>query len=200
MRVAVGLVTCERADLLRRTLASLGDGCELIVIDNAPRGTWPSKGFARAAEKAYQTGADIIMLSPDDMEYRQNWLERLLRFWEAAPEKVALLGHCLLPVFDWSKPYGGIEAGGVKALLRPVTIAAWSFRRADYELARIIPAKNLWEKTVCWRVAAAGRVIAEADLAVHMGHNNSTLRHEAEWAAGEPVEPYVDRWMGGWAA
>lgn len=42
LRVAMGLVTCERPRLLERTLASLGDGFELIIVDNAPRGTWKS--------------------------------------------------------------------------------------------------------------------------------------------------------------
>lgn len=195
MRVAVGLVTCERPALLERTLASLGRVDHLQVIDNRPRGTWPSKGFAHAAKWAYGTGADVVVLSPDDMEYRPGWLDRLRAFWDMAPPSMALLGSCLLPVFDHSVPFGGIEAGGVKALLRPVTIAAWSFRRADYELTRIPVQRKLWEKTVCWRVAEAGRLIAEADLAVHLGHTDSTMGHEREWAAGGSVAPYVERWM-----
>ena len=195
MRVAVGLVTCERPKLLRRTLASLGRPDYLSVVDNRPRGTLPSKGFAEAARRALETGADIIVLSPDDMEYRAGWLDGLRAFWEFAPPAVALLGHCLLPVFGHSIPYGGMEINGVKALLRPVTIAAWSFRRADYELTRIQVAKNLWEKTVCWRVTAEGRLIAEADLAVHLGHTDSTMGHEREWAAAAPAAPYVERWM-----
>lgn len=194
MKVAMGLVTCDRAGMLARTVASLGSGFELMVVDNAPRGTWPSIGFARAAQLAYETGADIVALSPDDMEYRPGWLEQLVNFWSDAPQSVALMGHCWLPVFAHSEPTGAIEAGGVKALLRPVTIAAWSFRREDYDLTRIAPTRRLWEKTVCWRVAERGRQVAEADLAVHIGQDESTLGHTAEWQAGKPVNPYVEKW------
>jgi hypothetical protein len=196
MKVAVGLVTCERPDLLKRTLASLrGGGFELCIVDNSPRGTWPSRGFAEAASQAYETGADIIVLSPDDMEYRPGWLDSLRSFWNNAPRAVGLLGHCLLPVFPYSVPYGGIEIGGVRALLRPVTIAAWSFRREDYELTRIDVAPKLWEKRVCWRVRDAGRLIAEADLAEHIGEQQSSMGHNRTWAAAAPVAPYVERWM-----
>ena len=83
----------------------------------------------------------------------------------------------------------------MEALLRPVTIAAWSFRREDYELTRITPTRRLWEKTVCWRVAEHGRQVAEADLAVHIGQDESTLGHTAEWQAGKPVNAYVEKWM-----
>ena len=197
MKVALGLVTCERPELLKRTLGSLGKrGFELRVFDNGPRGCkLPAAGFAEAAKWAFRTGADIVMLSPDDMRYRLDWLEKLTAFWESAPPAVALLGSCLLPVFDHSVPYGGIECGGVKALLRPVTIAAWSFRREDYELTKIHIMRQLWEKTVCWRVGGVGRLIAEADLAEHIGEQESSMGHSATWAAAAPVRPYVERWM-----
>lgn len=197
MRVAVGLLTCERPELLRRTLGSLGSEVEVIVIDNAPKGSrLPAAGFAEAAKRAYDTGAQIVMLSPDDFEYRPGWLATLRRFWEAAPRAVAIAGSALLPVFDHSVPFGGLECGGVKALIRPVTIAAWSFRAEDYYLTQIEVAKRLWEKAICWRVAAAGRLVCEIDLAEHIGEQHSSLGHTPTWQAAASVEPYVRRWMG----
>lgn len=192
--LAVGVVTCARPRLLKVTLASLGNkGFERVVIDNSPRGKLPAAGFARAMEEALALGTDVVMLSPDDFRYRPGWLRSFQAFWDAAPRAVALAGSCLLPVFDYSLPYGGLEVNGVKALLRTGTIAAWSFRREDAELVRIEVAEWGWEKAVCRRVMEAGRLIVELDLAEHVGHDGSSLGHR--WDKAAPVEPYVRRWM-----
>ncbi len=195
MRVAVGLVTCQREALRARTLESLGmTGFELHVIDNSiPHPGLPALGFARAMAAILNTAADIIVLSPDDMVYRPGWLSRLVTFWGAAPRAVALTGHCLLPVFRWSVPYGGLEAGGIQALLRPTTIAAWSFRREDAELVQIEVIPSGWEKAICRRVMAAGRLVCEIDLAEHIGATDSSLGHD--WSIATPLTPHRERWL-----
>ena len=72
--------------------AAEGQGPHALSIRRKAHGVSRSEhrdeGFARAAEAVQATGADLLLLSPDDMAYRPGWFATLVRFWRSAPRAV----------------------------------------------------------------------------------------------------------------
>lgn len=223
MKVAIGLVTCNRLDLLKRTLASIegaGHPYSLEIVDNgstdataeytaslgAFRNPGPDlsvgRGFNFAAGLALSSYPDLVVLSGDDLEYRPDWLASLVEFWEYAPRWLGLLGTYMEPRFRWNAPYGAIECGPKgkprqRALLRfNLGCAVWTFRAEDWPLIGRIP-ETLWQggdKEVCKRLQEKHRMaIGALDLAVHLGETCSLLNPEG-WANAGDIGPERRLW------
>ena len=74
---------------------------------------------------------DLFVLSADDLVYERNWLRRLVRFIEDAPEDIALFSCQMEPVWGWNTPRVLLECGGEKGLVRDsVPGSSWAFRRS----------------------------------------------------------------------
>ena len=223
MKVAIGLVTYNRLDLLKRTLASIeqaGHDYTLHIVDNgstdetaeyakslgAFRNPGPDlsvgRGFNLAAQRALAHKQDLAILSGDDLEYRPNWLADLVDFWEYAPPWLGLLGTYIEPRFRWNAPYGAVESGPKgkpkqRALLRfNLGCAVWAFRAKDWQLIGPIP-EALWQggdKESCRRLQSEYRLaIAALDLAVHLGETCSWLNPEG-WAKAGDIGPERRAW------
>lgn len=143
-------------------------------------------------------GADVCVLSDDDMSWSDGWQERLFDWWEAAPAEIVLAGCHLEPEFPWNQILGKVSHGNQPALLRASTGAAsWSFRPADWPKIGPIPDRIQGHGDVpaCQQIIAAGYQIAQLDLAVHQGSGRSTWGNQTEAKFGWDVEP-VRKQMG----
>lgn len=181
---------------LELTCESLAEADEVFVADNGSDDgsidiigkDWPvithrhqlhTSGFGTnfAARHAIATGADLIVLSDDDMFWRPGWREQLETWWRCAPADLILTGCHLEPLFHWNQPYGVVSLGGLRGLLRESSGAAsWSFRAQDWVKVGPIPSrKQGWgDVPACSAIREAGYQIAQVDLAEHRGHGRST--------------------------
>jgi glycosyltransferase involved in cell wall biosynthesis len=201
VRVAAAVLTYNpvlhaRVDLLDATVRSLAEADELILCDNGSddeasldlltryrhvthRFPCHTSGFGTnfAARQARATGADICIVSDDDIFWRAGWRNRLEAWWTAAPTNLILTGCHLEPLFPWNRPYGTVAYGDVPGVLRESTGAAtWSFRPDDWHTIGPIPSRiQGWgDVPACNAVRAHGYDIAQLDLADHHGHGRST--------------------------
>jgi hypothetical protein len=119
------------------------------------------------------TGADIVVLSDDDMFWRPGWRAQLEAWWSEAPDDVWLTGCHLEPLYGWNALNPETETyGGVTGLIRNSTGAAsWSFRASDWSKIGPVPQKTQgWgDVPTCQRLRARGGRIAQLDLAEHRG-------------------------------
>lgn len=139
-RVAVVIVTFNRIEVLRRTLATLGESLnrapeEIIVVDNASEdgtadalrtefshvhvvrlniNTGPAGGFAAGFREALSRGHDWIWaFNDDDQPARPDALTRLLavaKSQRAAP--IGMVGSWLVRTDSTGEPMQVVETGG----------------------------------------------------------------------------------------
>jgi len=142
-------------------------------------------GMQRAIEAALDHEPDIVLFSADDITYVRDWLPRLVRFWQAAPDDVKLATLYLEPEWDWNRPLGAADIGGERVLFRAsVPGGCWSFRATDWPLIGPIPQKMPGEDLdICQRLRAARYRLAALDLGSHEG------RHVSAW--GNRSEDYA---------
>jgi len=125
---------------------------------------------------------DIVVLSADDLEYQDGWLERVVAFVEAAPAEFALLSAYIEPVWDWNQPRTAIEYGGQRAVIRDsVCGSSWIFRGEDWKrwmgpFPRIFPGEDLH---ICNRVRDRGCTMAALDLVEHIGVERSAWGNQS---------------------
>lgn len=201
----------ERVDLFERTYASLAvEGVTVIPVDNGSTDTtaeWMAqlggycyrgsnttcaRGTNISARVALGTGADICVLSDDDMEWSEDWTEWLQDFWKGAPDDVILAGCHLEPEFSWNAITDRVSWRGVRALIRESTGAAsWSFRARDWPLIGPIPDRiqGYGDVPACERIRARGYRIAQLDLATHLGQGRSSWGNRTDELYGWNVEP-----------
>ena len=215
MKVAVAVLSYNRLALWKRTIASLKqtyNPFDLVLYDNGSTDGTAEQvaelggicnrtnnhkighGFRECAKWALEYEPDLILLSADDYEYRQGWLERLVAFWTAAPSAVALCSCDIAPVYRWNAVLGAETYGGQLALFR-ATLAGdnWSFRSQLWPMVDpMIPAySHKYDKNVCRLLRAQGRTTCELDLATHIGVGHRTWTKEPV-AVGRPVDK--NRW------
>lgn len=156
------------------------------VIDNADSRVF--HGMRLVMDAGVRVGADIIVFTADDIEYRPGWLARLVRVWEAAPPEVAIISPLLEPMYSWNQITDAVDIAGERALVRDsVGGCAWSFRASDREFLdppAMMPGEDL---AVCKRVLAAGRQMLQLDLADHIGEQHSAWGNES-YLFAQPVD------------
>jgi len=215
MNVAVCVLAYDRPHLLKRCLASIATGDyphTLFVLDNGStdaetcsivqslEGGWRNDGEDTTIghgknlllERAYATGADIIVVSDDDYEYKPGWLKRMVAFAENAPDLGLLCGY-LEPDYVWARPAGVFWAGGEKALIRDsVPGGCWLFPRERYH--DIYPLREQTggeDMAVCRKLWSKGYILAAMDEADHIGETESLIGQDA-WKFADPLDR--ERW------
>jgi glycosyltransferase involved in cell wall biosynthesis len=146
----------------------------------------PGLGVNRAVQAALAEGPDLICFSDDDIEWTPGWLRPVVSFFEKAPGDVVLLSGLMEPVWDWNRPCGVVEAGGVKTLQRAsVPGASWMFRAADWAKIGPVAEDRTHDVAGCKRLVQHGYKLCALDLAEHAGYAQSTLGNTV--ASGQPV-------------
>lgn len=176
------------------------DGTQDLVRDwdgycSTDRLTTCGHGTNLCARIATGRGADLCVLSDDDMLWRDGWADKLRAWWADAPDEVMLTGCHVEPVFTWNKIRGRAVYGGIPGLLRDSTGAAsWSFRSTDWRKIGPVPERQQgWgDVPTCQRVRARGYEIAQLDLCVHRGVDSSTWGNRTVEMHGWNVEPALD--------
>jgi len=209
MRTAVCILTYNRKDLFLRCLSSLansGAAHDLILVDaGSTDGTAEivagmggilesqpntvGNCMNIAIQAGLDTGAELIIFSADDYEYRPEWLVNLHDFWQHAPADVAMATCHLEPAWAWN---GVTEAGNAGrqryAIRETVPGSNWTFRRETSGL--ILPIDNATggeDLAVCNRLKAAGLKLAALDLAIHTGEQCSIWGNES-WRYARPFD------------
>ena len=131
---------------------------------------------------------DIVVLSADDLLYHPNWLHRLVRFMEAAPERIALCSAYVEPLWEWNPVTRVAIYGGERALVRQsVCGSSWAFRSKDW--GKVLgPLPDLQgaageDLEVCQQLRSEGREMAALDLSEHVGQERSAWGNESHLTA-----------------
>lgn len=195
----------DRLGLLDRTVASLGDADRVVVVDNGSTdgtdltgvdvyrndgaNTTSGYGTHLCLRVAAGAGADLAVVSDDDMLWRDGWRERLERLWAAAPDDLLVLGGHLEPLFPWNA-VGAVHDGWVERA--STGAASWTTTRPQrlVELGGRVSTlvQGTWDVPVCGLVRADGWRIGQCDLADHAGAA-STWGNGTVGAYGWDVEP-----------
>lgn len=219
MRVAAAVLTyraksTDRIGLLAVTVDSLREADAVYVIDNgSDDGSdrlirklyngfthgWPihTSGFGTnlCARVARGDGADIVVLSDDDMLWRDGWRDKLEAWWVDAPDDLGLTGCHVEPLFPWNEYLGTVTYGGLSGLERTSSGAAsWSYRKEhlDVVLGPVgIPqqVQGYGDVPACDRLRDRGYRICQVDLAEHIGHGRSTWGNKTVEKYGWDLEP-----------
>lgn len=222
MKVAIGVLTFNRPELLPRTLASIQRGGHAYTVDVLDNGSGPAAaaiaaslgaernpgpnytvghGYNLLAERMLARQPGLLVFSGDDLEYKDGWLADLVDFWQYSPPALALLGSYQEPRFRWNGPYGALEAGpkgAVKrrALLRfSLGMAVWTFRANDWSLIGPLQETTCQgeDKMVCRRLWERRLLVGALDLAVHLGESCSLVNPEG-WARAGDIGPECRAW------
>jgi glycosyltransferase involved in cell wall biosynthesis len=214
MKFAVGVLTHnailhDRFDLLKETLQSLSEafpGVEPILLDNGSSdGTelWvsklggvllpydenngPGRGDRALANHLVATGADVVVLSDDDMFWKPGAMQTLERFWSKANWKVVpILGGYLEPEWPWNTPISSLDVGAVRVLLRRSAPAcAWTFLPTAWNelIAPLVQDGFGHDFKVCEALFSRGHCVGQIDLAEHRGWGRSTYGNNANEVA-----------------
>lgn len=207
MKVAAAILTYNhistgRESLFEETFASIqqiGDDrnieFQLYIVDNGSTdgtefkvrelggfcsqasNTTSGHGTNLCARVLGSSGADLNVLSDDDMAWRDGWCADLIDWYAELPPDVVLTGCHLEPEFPWNEVRGTIDSGGRTGLVRASTGAAsWSFRNGDWPKIGPVPqqVQGWGDVPACERVWSRGLRIAQIDLAEHAGQFAST--------------------------
>lgn len=204
--------THGRTELLDRTLQSLHEADELLLIDNgsddgteavvAARGgyayraddgnTTCGRGMNVCITAAAKRG-DLVVFSNDDIIWHPGWRPQLQTFWTGAGQDIAIASGLLEESYPWNQPRGLIQIEGIKALRREtVPGGAWTLRSTSWAEIGPVPEVKGWDDVpTCHRLNAAGKKCVALDLADHAGVELSTWGNNSP-AYGQPLDR--DRW------
>jgi GT2 family glycosyltransferase len=202
LRVAVGVLTHnvykhDRFDLLRNTLKSLQQTevpFDCYVVDNhSTDGTEAyvealgghlcrdavftcGHGMNVTMQILADSGADLCVFSNDDIEWHEGYLEKLTAFWSEAPDDLLVCSGHLEPVYFWNTPRHPITCGGVTALVRDTAPGGtWTFRVKDWPTIGPVPETHGEDDVpTCYRLTQQGYLVAQMDVATHVGEDAST--------------------------
>ncbi len=207
MKIAVGMLSHNpianmRFDLFEQTKKSLqvafpddpmlvfGNGCtdgsedfcdvNYISTDGDHS---PGRGCRELGDHLYRTGAELLVMSDDDMIWRPEARETLVQFWlDGSLEfRTAILCAYLEPDFSWSKPLRTIDVGGVRAIVREsAPSCAWTLNRSKWMIIRNLIEDGFGHDfKVCQEIRASNFEVAQIDLATHAGWGRSTYGNSA---------------------
>lgn len=220
MKFAVGVLTHDvyanvRVDLLEQTLSSMNrtrlpsalllsngstDGTDEVarMLKGAsytpPDGnTKPGRGNNILVELLLGRGADVIVLSDDDMEWSPDAAAKLTTIWTHAPDDLVVVGGLLEPEYSWSTPRETIDCGGVNVLVRDsVPCAAWTFRARDWALFGPFLEDFGQDVDACRRLREKGYRVGQVDLAKHLGAGRSSWGNDLAHQYARPLDR--ERW------
>lgn len=131
------------------------------------------------------SGNDLIVLTADDLEYEEGWLERLKAFAEEMPPHIALLSAYMEPVWEWNKPRKTVTYGGELGLVRDsVCGSSWVFRSGDWDWIGPFPEQMPGEDlVVCQKLAQMGKKVVALDLCEHIGQEHSAWGNQSHLSA-----------------
>lgn len=203
-------ITLLRGDLLQDTVKSclvafpgcpIGvfdvgstDGSEQLKVplDNGVNGRiWslraddgnhtPGAGRLLIVPELRRTGPQIIVLSDDDMVWKEGAKDKLVAFWSQAPDDVAVVSGLLEPEWHWNTPRETVDAGGVRVLVRDSCPgAAWSFRAHHWGLIEPLLKRDFgYDYDACVALRERGMRVGAMDLADHAGWEHSTHGNRA---------------------
>ncbi len=206
--VAVGVLTFNRFDLLKRTIESLERTEQAfwrVLVDGGSSDPAqrryveehhgeclqiPTVGESMniVIERCLRRKPNIVVFSADDYEYKPGWLARLLAFWYAAPLEIVLASLNWEPDYPWNVVEDVYRIGGEMALLRTtIPGSSWSFRARDWPLIGPITAKTGGEDLeVCQRLRANGYQLAALNLTEHIGEQHSAWGNRS-WTIAKPL-------------
>lgn len=206
----------ERCDLFETTVESLTSVDELFVVDNGSTdgtdafikdGPWRSylstnpnttSGFGTwlCCRILAATDADLCIVSDDDMQWHDRFLEQLSAWWEHAPTDLMLTGGHLEPEFPWNTITETVTYGTTPGLIRASTGAAsWTFLRKHYralaDAVRPFPIdrQGTWDVPVCNAIRDRSWRIGQVDCAGHVGRGRSSWGNGTESMYGWDVAP-----------
>lgn len=193
MKLVVAVLSYNRRALWKRTVKSLErtnlpfkllfydngshDGTEILVarrggVCNQTSNHTIGHGARAAVGLALKHRPDLILLTGDDYEYHERWLDCLLAFWKAAPPEVAICTLNIAPAYRWSPVLSTKVIGGQVVLVRGMIPGAnWSFRPKLWrEIGPMVPDdSNQYDKRVAAYLKDRGRWLCALPLAEHIG-------------------------------
>lgn len=212
MKVAVGLLTVGRPWLLKTTLYTLRKTAyafKLVVMDNGSLDEETSRHIAAARPDTYMRRdclpvgeaqnelvnvclsyqPDLIVLTADDYEYENDWLDKLVAWWEEAPADVAITSMNWEPVYPWNTHTDTLVYGKQRGLVRnTVPGSSWSFKADMWgEIGPLQPTTGGEDGEACRRLRDKGRLLCALDLSVHTGERQSAWGNNS-WKIARPLE------------
>ncbi len=209
MKAAIALLTYNRQGLFLRTLNSIynaGHPYSLSIYDNGSHdGTaeivkgiggdvntsdnhTTGHGMNAVVMKAMESEPEIILFTADDFEYRQDWLLKLISFWENTPQDIIMASCYLEPDWDWNKISEVGDAGEHYAIRDSIPGSNWSFRARDID--KIFPVREATggeDLEICRRLRGDGYKLAALDLVKHTGEQDSAWGNES-WRYAKPLD------------
>jgi GT2 family glycosyltransferase len=204
MKIAVGVLThnqfrYDRHELFKRTVTSLVHdidkiSLELYIVDNGSTDETPEyvrsiggtvlsdpittcgHGMNATIGICAGSGAELVVFSNDDIEWRAGALPALVRFWSEAPADILIASGLLEDDFPWNTVRERVDYGGVPGLIRDTAPGGtWTLRAADWgKIAPVPEAAGYDDVPTCNRLRAKGYRVCQLDLAEHQGEHVST--------------------------
>lgn len=163
-------------------LSSLPGYVRFDRLAGSPHGNTCGYGMNKLAATLLTTGADIIVMTNDDIVWQPDAFDRLRKVWEEVPEDVVIISGLVEPVFavpnvePWNKVYGVADVAGEQLVFRKsVPGGAWTFRAKDFPL--IFPVSTfpgVDDVPACHRLIQQQKGVAALDLAENAGRDQST--------------------------
>lgn len=146
-------------------------------------------GMNRIIEMALERKPDLIVFSADDFIYRENWLARLIDFWEHAPDDVIMASCYLEPSWPWNEIIKTGTAGNQRYAIRTsIPGSSWTFRAADVDRIFPVPETTGGEDlSTCERLRRERFRLAALDLVIHAGETQSAWGNRS-YEYAEPLD------------
>jgi glycosyltransferase involved in cell wall biosynthesis len=196
VKVAAAVLTWQqyetgRHDLFKQTVESLAGAVDhLFVVDNGSTdgtaeyvkklggysnpGPVTSCGYGMnlSAAICQLAGADLVVLSNDDIIWYPDAIDRLTSIWEMMPEDVKIVSGLLQAGYPWNQATG---REGPVLIRDTVPGGAWTYRSVDYPLIFPVPTKPGWDDVpTCRRLTNQRFRVGAVDLAEHGGEASSS--------------------------
>lgn len=208
MKLAIGVLSYNRKDMLTKTVTSLyksnadvflydngsTDGAEEIVkalggfVNNSGNHT-TGYGMNKVIGMALESNPDIILFTADDFVYSDGFDEKILEFWRNAPQDVKLASCYLEDLWEWNTVRELADAGKTHYAIRDTIPGSnWMFRVSDKHLILPIAERTGGEDIeICRRLNEQGYKLAALDLVEHIGEKQSAWGNES-WKYSKPID------------
>lgn len=209
MNVVIALLTYNRMGMLVKTLGSLknsGYPYTPVIVDNGSTdgsadlvkevggivntsgNHTTGYGMNLAIEEAKKHEPDLILFTADDFVYRKGFCERLVKFWQHAPQDVIMASCYLEPLWEWNQIIFTGTAGGQRYAVRTsIPGSNWMFRAKDVD--KIFPVQESTggeDLTVCGMLRRQRYRLAALDLVEHIGEQESAWGNQS-WRFAIPL-------------